>query len=197
MSSTHTGAAAQLHVAGNDLDCNPRTKDANSELLCGFGMRPQEETRFGVYVASLTAKGPPEKRSMTREGDRLVQIDDYSPSVRDSPENIPSHVLGRPSTEATFSGVEDAPVSWRTRLPGGCASPASREEHEILPEKGTHGRVVGQVEPDKPSPHLMVWCLSGSSKPGDTSPLLQKSAAAGAAEVCAYARLTHPSTTGK
>lgn len=97
-------------------------------------MRPPEETRFGVYVASLTAKGPPEKRSMTREGDRLVQIDDYSASARDSPENIRSRVLGRPFTEATFSGVEDAPVSWRTRLPGECASPASREERESMVE---------------------------------------------------------------
>ena len=118
-------AVAQLHIVGEDLDCNLRTKDANGELLCGVGMRLQQETRFGVYVASLTANGPAEKSSMIREGDRLVQIDDYSVSARDTLENIRSRVLGRPSTEVTLW------MSRTPRSPGGRA--CSADEQEYLP----------------------------------------------------------------
>jgi hypothetical protein len=62
--TTHTGAVAQLHNVGEDLDCNLRTNDANGELFRDIGMRIQQDTRLSVYIASLTANGPAEKSSM-------------------------------------------------------------------------------------------------------------------------------------
>jgi hypothetical protein len=50
-------AVAQLHLVGQNLDNNLTTKNANGEILCGIGMRLQQEARFGIYVASLTPNG--------------------------------------------------------------------------------------------------------------------------------------------
>jgi len=62
--TTHTGAVAQLHHVGEDLDCNLRANDANGELFRDIGMRIQQDARLSDYIASLTANGPAEKSSM-------------------------------------------------------------------------------------------------------------------------------------
>ena len=95
-------AVAQLHVVGENLDNNLTTKNANGEILCGIGMRLQQEARFGIYVASLTPNGPAETSQMIRAGDKLIRIDGYEITAHDTLEIIRHLVLGPPRSEVTL-----------------------------------------------------------------------------------------------
>ena len=58
VTTTLAGALTKLHVVGDFLDENLSVKDANDQVQSGVGMLLQHEPRFGIYVTSLTPKGP-------------------------------------------------------------------------------------------------------------------------------------------
>jgi hypothetical protein len=103
VTTTLSGALTKLHVVGDFLDENLSVKDANGQVQSGVGMLLQHEPRFGIYVASLTPKGPADECGKIKIDDVLLTIDGYTIQPTDSLANVQRLVLGRPGTSVTLS----------------------------------------------------------------------------------------------
>ena len=103
VTTTLSGALTKLHVVGDFLDENLSVKDASGQVQSGVGMLLQHEPRFGIYVASLTPKGPADECGKIKIDDVLLTIDGYTIQSTDSLASVQRLVLGRPGTSVTLS----------------------------------------------------------------------------------------------
>jgi hypothetical protein len=103
LTKTHTGHIAKLHTVGDSLDSNLMVKDAKGQLKAGVGIRLQQESRWGIYVAGLTPNGPAEKSGKIAEDDTLVSVDGYRIEPEDTLETVRQRVLGPPGTTVVMT----------------------------------------------------------------------------------------------
>lgn len=55
---TSTPPAFALPDSPSSLDQDLTIQDASGNIISGVGIRLQQESRYGIYVAELTPKGP-------------------------------------------------------------------------------------------------------------------------------------------
>ena len=102
LTKTHEGTIAKLHTVGKSLDHNLMLTDATGILKAGVGIRLQQESRWGIYVAELTPNGPADSSGKIKEDDVLIQIDGYEIQAHDTLETVRQRVLGPPGSTVSM-----------------------------------------------------------------------------------------------
>lgn len=136
LTKTHSGQIAKLHTVGDSLDSNLMIKDATGQVQAGVGIRLQQESRWGIYVAGLTPKGPADKSGKIAEDDVLVSVDGYRIEPVDTLETVRQKVLGPPGTTVVLTFQREnnhgarAPTAFNVSLVRAAAEKSTVKELE-------------------------------------------------------------------
>jgi hypothetical protein len=96
LTRTQSGHLAKLRVEGAPLERDLVLHDETGQVQAGVGLVLHQESRFGVYVASVTAGGPADLSGRIKPDDVLVQVDDYLVTPESSLEDVRRRILGPP-----------------------------------------------------------------------------------------------------